>query len=53
MAPAKPPSEGLQAIPATATVSQHRHQNVAKEGHEGVDAWLQAFGAFLVYTATW
>ncbi|GFF91460.1 riboflavin transporter MCH5 [Aspergillus udagawae] len=53
MASAKPPSESLQAIPATVAVSQHRHQNVAKEGHEGVDAWLQALGAFLVYTATW
>ncbi|KAG2005383.1 hypothetical protein GB937_008801 [Aspergillus fischeri] len=52
MASAKPPSESLQAIPTTVTVSQHRHQNVAKEGHEGVDAWLQALGAFLIYTAT-
>ncbi|KAF4160586.1 hypothetical protein CNMCM6936_004387 [Aspergillus lentulus] len=53
MASAKTSPESLQAIPITVTVSQHRHQNVAKEGHEGVDAWLQALGAFLIYTATW
>ncbi|EAW09015.1 putative monocarboxylate permease [Aspergillus clavatus NRRL 1] len=50
---ATPPPESLEAIPTTVTVTQHRHQNVAKEAHEGLDAWLQALGAFLVYTATW
>lgn len=53
MASTKPPPESLQAIPTTDIVSQHRQQNIAEEGEEGVDAWLQALGAFLVYTATW
>ncbi|PGH17426.1 hypothetical protein AJ80_04796 [Polytolypa hystricis UAMH7299] len=47
----KPPPESLQATPPS--ISQHRQQNVAEEGYEGLDAWLQALGACLVYTATW
>lgn len=30
-----------------------REQPTAEQDHEGLDAWLQALGAFLVYTATW
>ncbi|KAE8363150.1 putative monocarboxylate permease [Aspergillus caelatus] len=45
------PPESLQAIPTS--VPQRRQQNIAQEGHESLGAWLQALGAFLVYTATW
>ncbi|EEA19317.1 monocarboxylate permease, putative [Talaromyces marneffei ATCC 18224] len=34
-------------------VSQHRSQDISDEGYDDLDAWMQAVGAFLVYTATW
>lgn len=45
----KTPSEDFQGTP-TSNV-QRKQQNIAEE-HEGLDAWLQALGAFLVYIAT-
>ena len=45
VSPPKTPPESLEGAPS--------QQNVAKEEDEGLDAWLQALGAFLVYTATW
>ncbi|KAF3390241.1 Riboflavin transporter MCH5 [Penicillium rolfsii] len=34
-------------------VPQNRQQNISDEGYDDLNAWLQALGAFLVYTATW
>lgn len=36
----------------TASDAGDRREYVSEE-REGLDAWLQAVGAFLVYTATW
>ncbi|KAH6893529.1 putative monocarboxylate permease [Thelonectria olida] len=40
-------------VTTTASDAERRQQHVAEREREGLDAWLQALGAFLVYTATW
>jgi hypothetical protein len=45
------PSENPQVT--TTSDAGRRRQHVAEDAREGLDAWLQALGAFLVYTATW
>lgn len=38
---------------STTTNDVQRRQQHDADGREGVDAWLQALGTFLVFTATW
>ncbi|KAF5006895.1 hypothetical protein FDECE_6754 [Fusarium decemcellulare] len=44
-------SQGPPETPTT--IEPDRHDNAIEDEHEGLDAWMQALGAFLIYTATW
>ncbi|KAJ3546416.1 hypothetical protein NM208_g2018 [Fusarium decemcellulare] len=46
-----PKSQGPPETPIT--IEPDTHGNAIEDEHEGLDAWMQALGAFLIYTATW
>jgi hypothetical protein len=54
VSPSKTSTTNRQGItPIDDQASQGQQHVVAVQKTEGLDAWLIAFGAFLVYTATW